>query len=319
MLYTAGLDLGEKYIKLCIRENNKVKKIELAERPSNEDDLIFLLQEWVKNYNLKKSKVFSSISGPEINIQYFNFPALSSKDLALAVKSEATQILDTEWEEMDSDFFVLDETAKTKKVLFTACPKRITDEKVAFFKKIGLNISGLTLNSIALANSYLATTTESVPVLILNIGSKITNLAIVANKKLIFIRDISWGSEKIISELEEKTEFDHSTVIDLLEKKDVFSEPKFSGIVESVFSSLVTEVRKTKEYCEKVEKKIQIKRLIVSGGGSQIPHLSEFLSENLSLDLQVWEFLKEHNFSIAEKEKLSPFSAIAFGLSLESI
>ncbi len=294
-----GLDLGSRYLKLVIRErDSKIKGIELAKRPVSEGDLISLLQEWVKKYGIKGKSLFSSLSGPEINIQYFKLPLLSPKELTSAVQIEASQILGKELNEMDTDFYLLSKDKKGERILFVSCPKEISDQRISIIKKIGLKPAGLTLDSLALANIYMKEEKDSGATLLLNIGAQITNLAIVEKEKLLFIRDITWGGEKMAKEEEDFPKINSSEI-------------------EKASISLLEEVKKTLDYCQSTEK-IKIKRLIVTGGAAQTPYLVEFLSKSLNLSLCKWQPLKKSGFALEEKERLEPFLAVAFGLSLES-
>ncbi len=312
-----ALDIGTLYLKLLIRENGRIKKMELARRPVEENNLFFLLQEWVGKYNLKRKPCFYSISGPEVNIQYFSFPPLSSEELSSAIRVEAEQILDKDLAKMDSDFYLLNKDKKGEKVLFVASPRLLNDEKALFVRRVGMKPTGLNLQSIALANGYLAANKNSPITLLLNIGHRITNLAIVEKEKLLFIRDIAWGGEELVREIVKKSTFQMPAVINLLAKGEEFAGINFSEIVEKVVPAFLGEIVKTLDYCEQHDK-IKVKNLVVTGGGSQTPQLTEFLSRKLALNLENWLPLEKLNFMNEEKKKLTPFCGIVLGLSLQN-
>ena len=312
-----ALDIGTLYLKLLIREKGRIKRMELARRPVEENNLFFLLQEWVKKYNLQRKPCFSSISGPEVNIQYFSFPPLSSDELSSAIKVEAEQILDKDLAKMDSDFYLLNEDKKGEKVLFVASPRLLNDEKALLVKRVGMKPAGLNLESIALANGYLSTNRSSPTTLLLNIGHRITNLAIVEKEKLLFIRDIGWGGKELAREIVKKSTFQMPVVINLLAKGEEFAGINFSEIVEKVTLVFLEEIVETLDYCKQHEK-IKIENLVVTGGSSQTPHLTEFLSRKLALNLENWQPLEKFNFTNEEKKRLTPFCGIALGLSLQN-
>ena len=315
---TAAVDIGSRYVKLGVIDGNgRLKAVELARRPTETNEITALLSGWVSKHRLERKPVFSSISGPEINVQYLSIPGLTDKELSGAVRIEAEQVLGDDLAWMDSDFSPLDPTNEKRGVLFVAAPQVLSDKRISLLKSTGLKPVGLTIDSIALANGYLAhSESTSEATLLLNIGHRKSNLAVVAEGKLLFIRDILWGNEKMVAEIAAAGELDAPTVLEILEERK-YSRITFPSAVDKVIKPLLDELEKTFSYCQQTLE-IKVKKLVVTGGGSQIPSLPNFIGEKMVLELKPYPALKENDLRAEEKERLSPFCAILAGLSVEN-
>jgi len=312
---TVAIDIGSHYLKLGVSESNgNLSAFELSRRPAEPNEMASLLSEWVAKHRLEKKPAFSSISGPEINTQYLPIPPLTGKELSAAIKIEAEQILGEDISQMDFDFSLLNREKGTGNVLFVAAPQIITEARVALLQSVGLTPAGLTLDSIALANAYLASGNNgSETTLLLNIGHRTSNLAVIENNDILFIRDILWGNEKVVTEIVSTTNFDVPTVLDIMEKRK-YSEITSSYITDNTsLTILLEELEKTIVYCHQTLG-ARVKNLIIVGGGSQLPSLPEFLAERLRLQLKPWAVLEGLDLQPEQKESLGPFCAILVGL-----
>ena len=312
---TVAVDIGKCYVKLGVVDGNgKLKAIEFARRPSETNEIAALLSGWVFKHRLEGKPVFSAIAGPEINVQYLSLPALTGKELIGAIKIEAEQILGADLSVMDSDFSLLGPKNKKGGILFVAASQILSNERISLLKSIGLKPAGLTVDSIALANGYLAHAGNgSEATLLLNIGHRRSNLAVVEKGELLFIRDILWGNEKIIAEIVAASNFDAPTVLEMLEERK-YSLITFPNALDKITKTLLDELEKTISYCQQTME-IKVKKLVVTGGGSQIPALPKFISERMLLELETYPVLKENDLKTEEKERLAPFCAVLAGLS----
>lgn len=311
---TVAVDIGSHYVKLgVIAGNGKLTAIEFARRPIETNEITALLSGWVFKHRLEQKPAFSSISGSEINVQYLSLPGLTGKELIGAIRIEAEQILGEDLSRMDSDFSLLGQKNEKRGILFVAAPQILSNERISLLKSTGLKPAGLTVDSLALANGYLVNTgNSSEATLLLNIGHRRSNLAVVEEGKLLFIRDILWGNEKIIAEIMAANNFDAPTVLEMLEERK-YSLITFPDAINKTTKTLLDELEKTLSYCQQTLE-IKVKKLVVTGGGSQIPSLPKFIGERMRLELEPYPVLKDDGLQTEEKKRLTPFIAVLAGL-----
>ncbi len=309
-----ALDIGTSYLKLGVVKNREgLKAVEFARRPASPESLITLLKEWVEKHNLWKKPTFTSLSGPEVNIQYLPLPEVPKKELPSAVRIEAEQILGESLEEMDSDFFVMRQ-GREKKVLFVSVPKVLTDQRISFVQEAGLRPAGITLDSLALGNAFLASEKPEKGTLVLNIGHRTSNIAVVERENVLFVREVFWGIERIVKEITSTTNFDTQSVFDIFEKRK-YSMINLQPYIEKASSFLLEELEKTVTYLATIY--FRVKKLSLVGGGSQIPFLPEFIAERLGIPLFSWNPLRSAGLPDHQRQGEAAFFALVAGLSLE--
>ncbi|MFH2068222.1 MAG: pilus assembly protein PilM [Candidatus Omnitrophota bacterium] len=314
---TVVVDIGSRYVKLgFVDGKGKLKAIEFARRPIETDEIAALISGWVAKHRLDQKPAFSSISGPEINMQYLSLPGLTGKELIGAIRIEAEQVLGEDLSQMDSDFSLLGQKNEKRGILFVAAPQILSNERISLLKSTGLKPAGLTVDSIALANGYLANNgSDSETTLLLNIGHRRSNLAVVEKDKLLFIRDIPWGNEKIIAEITSTNNFDAPTVLEMLEERK-YSLITFPNALDKITKTLSDELEKTTSYCQQTME-TKVKKLVLTGGGSQIPFLPEFIGEKMLLELKPYPLLNDDGLQTERGKNLVPFCAVLAGLATE--
>ena len=107
---------------------------------------------------------------------------------------------------------------------------------------------------------------------------------------------------------------DAPTVLDMLEARK-YSLITFPNAGDKITKNLLDELEKTVSYCQQTLE-IKVKKLVVTGGGSQIPALPKFIGERMRLELEPYPVLKDDGLQTEEKKRLTPFCAVLAGLSL---
>jgi len=311
--FQVSLDVGSRFLKLLVRDGRGQTGFEMAPRPVDEKELAALLRGWDEKYRLAGRPLVSSLSGPEINIQYLNFPALPAAELESAVNLEAGQILGIEnLAAMDTDFWPLEASGNRSQVLFVACPQKLSNERLKLCHRSGLKLEKLTIDCLALANGYLNLETGGPATMLLNLGSRLTNTAVVEGGRLLLGRDILWGGERVAQGISEGLDQNLPRAIKILEEDSGRVRERLPEILDRTASGLIEEIEKTVAYCEGTHK-VKAARLLLTGGASLIPGLNDFISERVSLPVQEWNAAKYFPADSILKSQVH-FAAVAVGM-----
>lgn len=311
--FQASLDVGNRFLKLLVRDGRGQVSFEMTPRPLEEKELVALLKGWEDKYRLAGRAVASSLSGPEINIQYLNFPVLPAAELESAVNLEAGQILGIDnLAVMDTDFWPLEESGNRMQVLFIASPHKLSNERLKLCQRSGLKLDKLTIDCLALANGYLNLEPGEPATLLLNLGSRLTNTAVTEGKRLILARDILWGGERVAQGIAEQLTLDLPRATKIMEEDSGRVRERLPEILDRTASGLIEEIEKTVAYCEGTHK-VKAARLLLTGGASLIPGLNDFISERVSLPVQEWNAAKYFPADSILKSQVH-FAAVAVGM-----
>jgi len=163
--------------------NNPIPRLGMAGEKAKKDTLAQAIKSSLKKSRIKANDAVSSLAGSSLIIQYFKFPPLLEKDLEGTVKLEAERIMSDRLAEMDTDFQALSpyqEKKKEEDILFVAVPKMIVGHRLNILREAGLNPIAIDIDFMALANCFLRLKkiASQQSVMVLNLGAKLVNLAI---------------------------------------------------------------------------------------------------------------------------------------------
>lgn len=306
-----GLDIGTRFIKLVAvadsRGKPRLKWAGLREIPApGKDDVIagLIANLWKESRDgrFKTKEVVINLGLPS-TVQRLEFPsALSDEEVKEATLLEVSQLIPN-LEEMESDMKLF-RTAGAEKtgVLFIAAPATAVSQRVDLVEKAGLFPASMNIDSLALLNSaiQLGEVGEEGSLLLLDIGTSFTNLAIVKKGGLPFLRDILQGSKELLP-----TSGDRPTPVRGIE--------------------VLTQIERSLEYYRTRDKVERVERILLTGGATKIPQVYEHFSENMHILPEKWNPLLKMapngetapNFKqFAEKE--GEHFAVALGLALRS-
>jgi Tfp pilus assembly PilM family ATPase len=292
-----------------------LKAVEFSRLPGEPGKLAALLSGWVVKHHLEGKPAFTCISDPKISIQYMSFPGISKKELPSAVRMEAAQIFGPDLAHMDFDFSAHCRKRNTGNLLFVAIPRNLSEKRISLLDSAGLKPRGLTLAGIALANGYISAANrdnDPKPTLLLNIGHRTSNLAIILGDEICFIRDIFWGIENMAAEIAVAAGLDAAGALRLMENGEYARLP-LQSVFNGTVNILIEELLKTITYSGDILK-VRAENLVVTGGGSRIPSMPEHLAERLFLKLKPYRSLKAGELHKAQQQ-LDPFCAVIAGLS----
>ncbi|MDP2911788.1 MAG: pilus assembly protein PilM [Candidatus Omnitrophota bacterium] len=259
-----GIDIGTYSIKL-IELQEKKGKLELLKCAANlvsGDDIKTSLKDILSLSKLSSKRVNVSLSGPSVIVRYIEMPPMKREELRSAIKFEAEKYIPFDIKEAIVDCAVLDKgpSGSTNRILLVAAKKEKVNSYMEMFKELGIDIFSIDVDTTAIFNAFqrtgLEAKQESVYAMV-DIGAKFSNMNIVAKGQPYFTRDILWGGMD-------------------------------AGNAEKpVFEKFVSEARMSFDYFETQFGK-NVERLYISGGGSCLLNIRDFLKENLGIEVILW-------------------------------
>ena len=162
------VDIGSSSIKLLQvslnRNDYSIEKVSIIENPEPEfrkksdlstmENLTKARRETLQKETFSGREVASSLCGNSIHIHYFDFPPLSPEELKSALYLEAGQVFPGGLGEMTTEYLLLPSRKERKNVLFLAAAKEEADKIYHLFSQSKLHLSTLTVDSLALINSF---------------------------------------------------------------------------------------------------------------------------------------------------------------------
>jgi len=246
----------------------------------------------------------TSVSGKGTLIRYVDMPIMPLEDLRKSFVFELDKYFPFDPQTIYMDCAILEQKPKEKKmaVLVVAVKKEIVDERIALFKELGVSLSRVTVNSLAVANAFerlgpVNVSTDKAKA-ILDFGGSVSSLLVVKDLSARFTRDIFIGSHEITQQIANILGVDAQKAENLKHDPAALQKPEVQEACEAAVSNLVAEIRLSLDYFM-TERNILIDELYLFGGGSLIAGIETIIAKQIGITVKRWDPLTDLKLSPA--------------------
>lgn len=248
-------------------------------------------------------------------------PLMPIKDLQKAIYFQAEQSLPINLNEVNFDYHVVKELPEnnTMRVMIIAAPKTRINQVVEILSFAGLNLLAVETSAVATSRSLYE---PSEPVsLVLDIGLETTEIAIIENGALGLTRSLPTAGITItraisnamgIEQMQaEQFKFRFGLLKDKL-------EGRVSAAAEPVIKEILDEARRSIDFFAEQSGR-RVSCVILSGGGSRMPSLSQYINTSLGLKVffgNPWKGILHENHTSDAIINAAPEFAVSVGLAL---
>jgi len=320
-----GIDIGTSSIK-AVELGHSAGGFEVrhwAIEPLVGNDAKSALKKIGERLHFDQQHLVSSVFGKGTLIRYVDLPRMPLEDLRKSYIYDLDKYFPFDPKSIYTDCSILDPDGKDKKmlVLMAAVKKEIVDERLKLFKDAGLELNGVTINSIATANAFNRLGPQAIASgkakAVLDIGGSASCLMIFKDSSPRFARDIFVGSHELTKKIS------NALGVDAVQAEALKLQPgdKLAQIIEACdmpINNLITEIRLSMDYFM-TEKNIQVDELFLSGGGSLLKGIEGVFEKNLGLPVKIWNPLMNVRLNGAASADIQNYSAqfgVALGLGL---
>jgi type IV pilus assembly protein PilM len=325
-----GLDIGSFSVKMAqVKTSSFSKKMSLSfslapvRGDKSREKVIEAIKEAYRNLGADTKKVNISIYGQNIVMRYVVLPSMTKEDLHKSLEFELEKYIPYKKEDAVIEYYKLANLSDSKMiVLLVAALRRSVIDRVNLVKEAGLEPQSVNVDALVLSETIktFPTRTKGV-VALLDVGHRFSKLVVMENDVPYFSRDVITGEYNIMQAISNKLGVTYDNA------KELGCNPgdKLDEITKAItyeLNSLVDELSLSFEYCDRnLEKKVT--RLFLTGGGSKVKILSEYLKKIPNLKI---EFLDPvQNFKISSSiraedaallKEYSSLLSVAVGLAL---
>ena len=282
-------------------------------------------------HKIKTTKVAAGVNGHSVIVKNIVLPQMTDDELQESFAWHAEEHIPFDISDVNLDYHVTDSTPEAIHVLLAACKR----DKVANLKQ-AIQLAGkqpavIDVDAFALQNCY-ELNYDPQPgqvVALLNIGASTTNINILNGNRSVFTRDATFGGNQYTSLLQKELglTFDQADQVkrgmplpENLEHRDI------QPILDTVSDILALEIQKTMDfYRATVEDGGEaVQQILVSGGGSKLKGLVEFLASRFEVAVEVFNPFRKirvdsRGFDPDYMREVVPEMAIAVGLALRGV
>ena len=293
-----------------------------------------------------KKSVILGIANRNVVARVLEFPPMSAEDLEGAVQYEAEDHIPLPLEESVLDHVVLGprgDPGEGDRVLVVAALRGMVGRYTAAVREGGLRAVGVDVKALALTRSTIPLDFfgEEGAVVLLDVGSEISNLVVAEGEVPVLTRFVSLGLSDFVASVAdaanlpddeaEKRALDPRTGLgddpdEQKEDQDTSWDPALAydarrGLEEAA-GELAEEVRRSVEHHHAQSGARQVTRVVLSGEGALISGLHGYLGDLLGLPTQRARPMdristNRSNVSDEQLRAMEPVLAVATGLAME--
>nr|MCU0748195.1 pilus assembly protein PilM [Akkermansiaceae bacterium] len=251
----------------------------------------------VSRLKVGKTKARYAISGQAVFTRFVKLPPLQEDNIEQLVTFEAQQHVPFPLAEVVWDYELI-EGATDKEVVIVAIKADALDEINAAVNDNGLATAEVDVAPMALYNAFRSTYGQpEEPILIIDIGAKTSNLLYIEGKRF-FTRSIGIGGSSITASIAKEynigfLEAEHQKIANGLvalggghtEQMDE-SVAALAMVIRNALSRLPAEISRTTNYYRSQHGGSAPRRVLLAGGGANLPYTLEFFQEKLNLPVE---------------------------------
>ena len=282
-------------------------------------------------HKIKSTKVVAGVNGHSVIVKNIVLPQMSNDELQESFAWHAEEHIPFDISDVNLDYHVTGSTPDAIHVLLAACKR----DKVANLKQT-IQLAGkqpvvIDVDAFALQNCYELNYDPQAGHIaaLLNIGASTTNINILNGARSVFTRDATFGGNQYTSLLQKELglTFDQAERVKRgLPLPDGVEPREIEPILDTVSDILALEIQKTMDFYRATveEGESAVQQILVSGGGSKLKGLVEFLSKRFEVPVEVFDPFRKiridtRGFDPEYMREIVPEMAIAVGLALRGV
>jgi type IV pilus assembly protein PilM len=285
-----------------------------------------VISELFKNLKIKNKKVGFSISGYSVIVKKVNLSVMDDDKLEEHIMAEAEQYIPFDIEDVYLDFQDLKtNTADSDRtdVMLVAAKKEIVDGYLEMLENLDLQPVLVDVDGFALENTYECNFPKNENVALVDIGASKMNINILTGGISVVARDIVVGSRQLTDQIQNAFDLSYEEAEAL--KLGFIPAAEKQSQIEAIFTSTCTqwvlEIKKAIDLYHSNHPDEPLTKLVLSGGGSKVSGLTDFLASETSLPVVL--FNPFENMVINSKKidteylkSIGPEMAIATGIAI---
>ncbi len=331
-----GLDMGSTALRAVqLRGSGPIKALEryaqtpvtggvtLSDSKIDQQRLAQQLKEFLHASGISSKNVAVNLPSHRVFTTVVDLPRVSQAELAKSIDFQAESFIPTPPDESKIDWAIIGDSpadAKKVEVLLSSVPNEFIEKRLDLLESIGLNVIAFEPDSMALSRAVIPVDVMT-PQMILDIGSRATDLVITMNGAPHLSRAIPTGSEAIVKAAVQNLHIDPKQAEQFVLKfglgKDKLEGQVYNSIVGTI-DGLMGEIEKSIKFFQSRYPKAKLERVIVTGGASSLPEFPLYIANRFGISVEIGNAWRNVSFPASKQNELlasSSHFAVAAGLA----
>jgi type IV pilus assembly protein PilM len=331
-----GLDIGTTAIRAVqLTSDPKVKqllryaiapidsKLAMSDAKPDQQKMAEQIAKVIAAAGITTKNVAVGIPSQRVFTAVVDIEKLAPAELAKTIHFQADSLIPTPLAESKIDWAVIGDSpadASKVEVLLSSVTNEFVESRLDILESIGLNVIAFEPDNLALTRSLLAPDAVS-PHMVLDIGSKSTDLVITMNGAPRLTRSIPTGSEAIVRSAAQNLNIDEKQAQEFVFKFGL-SQQKLEGqVYHAILGTvevLLGDISKSIKFFETRYQKSKLDRIVMTGGASALPEFPLYIANKFGINVEIGNAWSNVRFSPERQNELMAVSnhfGVAVGLA----
>jgi type IV pilus assembly protein PilM len=330
-----GIDIGTTAVRLVqLKANGGTKslikyayvpidsKSSTSDSKADQGKLAQTIAQLVRQARVTTKNVTVGVPSSKVFTTVADVDRMSSNELIKAIPFQADSLIPTPLDKSKIDWAIIGDSPvdKTKQeLLLTSVPNKFVEDRLDMLEAVGLNVIAFEPDNLALVRAL--ATPDGNPELIIDMGHRSTDLAIVVKGVPHLTRNIPTGVEAVIRSASQNLNIDEKQAQQFVFKFGLSKEKLEGQVSEAVGGTidlLVTEIEKSLKFFSTRYNGSKVEKIIVTGGASVIPEFPLYLANKFGVNVEIGNAWRNVSFSQDRQNELLAISnqfGVAVGLA----
>ncbi len=331
-----GLDIGTTAIRVVqLRGNGVVKslvryayvpvdsKLVLSDAKGDQQRLAQLIKELIDQAHLNTRNVAVGIPSQRVFTGVVDFDRLPPSELSKAIHYQADSLIPTPLEKSKIDWAVIGDSPKDKtklEVLLSSVENDFVEQRLDMLESIGLDVIAFEPDNLAITRALIAQDATQ-PQMLIDIGSKSTDIVVTMNGAPRLTRAIPTGAEAIIRAAAQNLNIDDKQARQFVFKFGLSRDKLEGRIYDAIIGTvdlLTSEIDKSIKFFQSRYVELPVSRIIVTGGASALPEFPLYLANKFAIEVEIGNAWRNVSFAPERQNELLAVSnhfGVAAGLA----
>lgn len=331
-----GLDIGTTAVRAVqLRGGGPVKsliryayvpvdsRLVLSDSKTDQQRLAQVIKELVEQSGMTTRNVAVGIPSGKVFTAMVDFDRLPPNELAKAIRYQADSLIPTPLEKSKMDWAIIGDSPKDKtkvEVLLSSVENDFVEQRLDMLESIGLEVIAFEPDNLALTRALIAGDSPQAQ-MVLDMGSRSTDLVVTAGGAPRLTRSIPTGAEAVIRSAAQNLNIDDKQARQFVFKFGL-SKDKLEGRIHDAISGTVDvltgEIDKSIKFFQSRYTDTPVSRIVVTGGASALPEFPLYLANKFGVEVEIGNAWRNVSFSPDRQNELLAVSnhfGVAAGLA----
>ncbi len=334
-----GLDIGTTAVRVVqLRGSGSTKalvrygympldpKVSLSEAKADQQKVVQTVRELLDQAGITAREVAVGLPSNKVFTTVVDMDRLSLSELHKSLMYSADSLIPTPVSESKLDWALLGDSPSDQnkvEVLLSSVPNDFIETRLDMLEAIGLNVIAFEPDSLALTRA-LTPPDNQAPMMVLDIGSKTTDIVITMAGAPRLIRSLPTGTDAIIRSALQNLNIDEKQAQQFVFKFGLGKEKLEGQIYNAIIGTvdlLVNDIEKSITFFLTRYTNLKLDRIIVTGGASVLPEFPLYLANKFGLNVEIGNAWRNIAFPADRQNELLSVSnhfSVAAGLAERS-